>query len=84
MSYLVGIPKGVYIWGSVGGGKTMLMDMFYDVAPVRRKLRVHFHSFMSDVHTKIHRVKQATVSNRIKGGEVDGDKLWIFVLVWLG
>lgn len=39
----------------------MLMDLFFDVAPVRRKLRVHFHSFMSDVHTRIHRVKQATV-----------------------
>ncbi|OXA50916.1 putative ATPase N2B [Folsomia candida] len=57
------IPSGLYIWGSVGGGKTMLMDLFFDVAPVRRKLRVHFHSFMSDVHTRIHRVKQATVSN---------------------
>lgn len=60
-SNLSGMPKGLYIHGSVGGGKTFCMDLFHDVALVRRKLRVHFHSFMSDVHTRIHRVKQETV-----------------------
>lgn len=59
----VNMPKGLYIYGAVGGGKTLCMDLFHDVAPVQRKLRVHFHSFMSDVHSRIHRVKQETVHN---------------------
>lgn len=59
----VKMPKGLYIHGAVGGGKTLCMDLFHDVAPVQRKLRVHFHSFMSDVHARIHRVKQETVHN---------------------
>ncbi|KAL3883766.1 hypothetical protein ACJMK2_029998 [Sinanodonta woodiana] len=51
-------PKGLYIYGSVGCGKTMLMDMFHECAPVERKQRVHFHKFMLDVHQRIHAWKQ--------------------------
>ncbi len=47
-------PRGLYVIGEVGRGKTMLMDMFYDAVPVRRKRRVHFHHFMADVHQRIH------------------------------
>ncbi|XP_055541850.1 putative ATPase N2B [Wyeomyia smithii] len=54
-------PKGLYIYGSVGGGKTMLMDMFYDCCAINRKRRVHFNSFMTDVHTKIHEIKSKQV-----------------------
>ncbi|CAL8110863.1 unnamed protein product [Orchesella dallaii] len=61
------MPKGLYIHGAVGGGKTFCMDMFHEIAPVRRKLRVHFHSFMSDVHTRIHKVKQQTVHDSSLG-----------------
>ncbi len=43
-------PRGVYLWGGVGRGKSFLMDSFYAVIPVRRKTRVHFHEFMRDVH----------------------------------
>ncbi len=43
-------PRGLYIYGGVGRGKSMLMDLFYDVAPVKSKKRVHFHEFMLDVH----------------------------------
>src|SRR3546814_10907102 len=46
--------RGLYVHGSVGRGKTMLMEMFFSMAKVERKRRVHFHEFMADVHGRIH------------------------------
>ncbi len=46
-------PRGLYIYGGVGRGKSMLMDLFYDVAPLKAKKRVHFHEFMLDVHARM-------------------------------
>ncbi|CAH1800215.1 unnamed protein product [Owenia fusiformis] len=51
-------PKGVYLHGDVGCGKTMLMDLFHQNCQVEKKKRVHFHSFMLDVHKKVHKEKQ--------------------------
>src|SRR5579862_6779295 len=42
--------KGLYVYGAVGRGKTMLMDFFFEASPVIRKRRAHFHEFMIDVH----------------------------------
>ncbi|KAL8186345.1 UNVERIFIED_CONTAM: AFG1-like ATPase [Gekko kuhli] len=51
--------KGLYVYGDVGTGKTMVMDIFYSHIEVERKKRVHFHGFMLDVHKRIHRLKQS-------------------------
>jgi len=45
-------PKGLYLYGGVGCGKTMLMDLFYDACPISHKKRIHFHAFMLDVHKR--------------------------------
>lgn len=45
--------SGLYLWGGVGRGKTFLVDLFYDHAPVRRRHRVHFHRFMQDIHARM-------------------------------
>ena len=44
------IPKGVYMYGGVGRGKSFLMDCFYNAVPIKRKTRLHFHVFMREVH----------------------------------
>lgn len=53
------IPKGLYLYGDVGSGKTMLMDMFYNTLPshITSKTRIHFHHFMQDVHKRLHKLK---------------------------
>ncbi|MGE0501054.1 MAG: cell division protein ZapE [Rhizobiaceae bacterium] len=52
-------PKGLYLVGGVGRGKTMLMDMFFALLPVRRKRRVHFNDFMAEVQDRIQHQRQA-------------------------
>ncbi|MBN6511929.1 cell division protein ZapE [Acinetobacter pittii] len=49
-------PKGVYMWGGVGRGKTWLMDQFYESVPFRRKTRMHFHHFMQHVHKELNKL----------------------------
>lgn len=51
------VPRGVYMWGGVGRGKSFLMDAFYQTVPVRRKTRVHFHEFMRSVHRQLGEVR---------------------------
>ena len=52
------MPKGIYMWGDVGRGKTKLMDMFFEEAPLTAKRRAHFNGFMVDVHARIHAERQ--------------------------
>jgi len=51
------IPRGVYLWGGVGRGKSFLMDAFFQTVPLKRKTRLHFHEFMRGVHRELDEVK---------------------------
>ncbi len=57
-------PQGLYIFGPVGRGKSMLMDMFFDTVPIAPKRRVHFHEFMIEIHDALHQIRRG-------GGERD-------------
>jgi cell division protein ZapE len=51
------IPRGVYMWGGVGRGKSFLMDCFFQALPLTRKTRLHFHEFMREVHRELQELK---------------------------
>lgn len=51
------VPRGIYMWGGVGRGKSFLMDSFYSVVPLTRKTRLHFHEFMRGVHRQLDDLK---------------------------
>jgi cell division protein ZapE len=63
-------PRGLYIHGEVGRGKTMLMDMFFQQSAVAHKRRAHFHEFMAEVHERIYGFRQNIARGEIADGDV--------------
>jgi cell division protein ZapE len=76
--------KGLYVYGDVGRGKTMLMDLFFAASPVERKRRAHFHEFMADVHERVrilrHQIKRGEISEtdpiRLSADQI-ADETWL-------
>jgi cell division protein ZapE len=63
-------PRGLYVHGEVGRGKTMLMDMFFQHSSVAHKRRAHFHEFMAEVHERIYGYRQNIARGEIADGDV--------------
>ena len=61
--------RGLYVHGSVGRGKTMMMDLFFECSQVTRKRRAHFHAFMADAQDRIHHARRAIVEGRGKSDD---------------
>jgi cell division protein ZapE len=63
-------PRGLYIFGEVGRGKTMLMDLFFQASSVAHKRRAHFHEFLAGVHERIYGYRQDIARGNIANGDV--------------
>src|ERR1700754_1627813 len=77
-------PRGLYIHGDVGRGKTMLMDLFFQTSSIKHKRRAHFHEFMADVHERVYGYRQSIARGAITDGDVIAlTALAIFDAGWL-
>src|SRR3974390_2484675 len=80
-----GPPRGLYVHGDVGRGKTMLMDLFFGASPATHKRRAHFHEFMAEVHERIYGYRQNIARGEIADTDVIAltaasifDEAWLF------
>jgi len=64
------IPRGVYMWGGVGRGKSFLMDCFFQAVPLTRKTRLHFHEFMREVHRELQELKGTADPLQVLGARI--------------
>ncbi len=64
------IPRGVYMWGGVGRGKSFLMDCFFQAVPLTRKTRLHFHEFMREVHRELQELKGTADPLKVLGERI--------------
>jgi len=77
-------PRGLYVHGEVGRGKTMLMDLFFQTCPVTHKRRAHFHEFMAEVHERIYGYRQNIARGELADTDVIGlTANAIFEQAWL-
>jgi predicted ATPase len=67
----VSAPRGIYLWGGVGCGKTFMMDTFYESVSIERKRRIHFDDFMIDIHKRLHKLKGTGKSSNQSAHSLD-------------
>jgi len=73
-SISIQVPRGFYIHGPVGTGKSMMLNVFYEHAPTHKKRRLHFHSFLQEIHQRIHILNKQLLDEHGRSYHVDTDK----------